>query len=739
MNPPEESIAPASRGLVLLHALLAVVCLLVCAPRPCAAGGSEYSLRGHDLVLAVDSRWAGGARGGYWPVRISVLNRGPARDCTFRFRPVAESIPSVQKSLRLEQNASARFSLPVPLVGMGTAGELQVLSAGGSVLSGMSQHLVLADFATEMVLGPATLVVGETRVETALLEQGIRGLLTGESAGAAGGGGPYGSYYGSGYPGYAPDADVQLVPARSLPTAWVDYTSLDLVVISLTDLSTLDEGRRNALAAWLETGGNLLVWGTDKLPDGEASLNRLLSLDRRTAIAPSWQKATMQQRKPVEVEASESPFDAELPEVPPELAGLAPDELRKAMEALARLNGQFRNGETSQWNWPAEPNTFQTREVMSGLLLTFPGDPFEGTPHDWAWLLRTIGPDRWEWGKRQGFDARAASTGFLEFLIPDVRSVPIYAFMLLMTMFAIVIGPVNYLILWKKKQLHLLIGTIPVFAFVTSLALFGWSTVSHGFGVKARSRSLTILDQATRTQVTTSRLALFAGVSPSDGLRFSPETAVYPIWPTIGAFQQGSVDWTSTQHLPNGWLKSRTRTQLLTVRHREQRGRLNIGSATGDSLTVANGLEWPLRKLIVRLHDGRLFQGGSLAAGDSLALTATDEAAFRDLRDELMEYPLAVPEHLRQSGLHSTLQYSTGPFGRHYGWQQQESASALQFSSSLMERRLAPLSAASPRADALEPGSWIAVLDAPPDLEYGVEEVEESASLHVAIGYFATP
>ncbi|MCA9113617.1 MAG: hypothetical protein KDA79_00925 [Planctomycetaceae bacterium] len=702
------------------------------------ASGSEFSLRGHDLVLSVDSRWAGGSRGGYYPVRINVLNRGPSREFTLQLLPVSEATPRVLKTVVLEQNASTRVTLAAPMVGAGTAVELQVLYKGRR-LEGLSQHLVLTDVASTLSMGPATMIVSETRRETRAIESALKGLInTGNGSAHPGwGGGYYGGAYG-GYAGYLPDADVEQVPPRSLPAAWVNYTSLDLVVISLKDLATLDEGRRTALTAWLETGGNLVVWGIEQSTEGMAGLNRLLSLDRRSAMDSSWAKASLEERTPVALpEQLEEEARADV-EIPAELSGVLPPQLRDAAEeALKAAQAQAQAGnQGGKWNWAAEPDAFQSRQVMQGTLFAIPGDPFTGTPHDWAWLLRTIGPSRWEWGNRHGFDARAPSDSFLAFLIPNIRGVPIYAFMVLMTLFTVLIGPVNYFVLWKRKQLYLLISTIPIFAFVTSITLFGWSTIAHGFGVKARARSLTVLDQTARTSVTTSRLALFAGVTPSSGVQFSPETAVYPIWPSADTFQQGTIDWTSTQHMPSGWLKSRTRTQLLTVRHREQRGRLDVGTAANGSLPVANGLEWPLRLLFVRTGDGRLFRGADLAAGGSLALEAVDESSLRDLRDELNEFPLKVPDYLAG---HSFQNSGVWMGGYRRNWEQLQAASMLNYSSSLMEQQLTPLQQPVPKLDAIEPGSWIAVLDASPDLEYGVEEVSESASLHVVIGYYAEP
>ena len=136
------------------------------------------------------------------------------------------------------------------------------------------------------------------------------------------------------------------------------------------------------------------------------------------------------------------------------------------------------------------------------------------------------------------------SDEFLEFLIPSVRGVPVIAFLLLITMFTIVIGPFNYIALWKRRRLYLLVLTIPMIALFTSLALFAYSAVAHGFSTKSRARTVTFVDQQAKSAVSIGRIALYAGLAPSDGLHFSQDTGVLPIWPEDHVFESATTDWT---------------------------------------------------------------------------------------------------------------------------------------------------------------------------------------------------
>ncbi len=136
---------------------------------------------------------------------------------------------------------------------------------------------------------------------------------------------------------------------------------------------------------------------------------------------------------------------------------------------------------------------------------------------------------------------------FFNFMNPGIRGVPVYGFMVLITAFAVLIGPVNYFYLRRRRLLWLLLVTVPATALVTSVLLVGYSVAAHGFGIRSRIRSLTVLDQKSHRAVTVARLALFAGPAPVCGMQFSQETAVYPVFPLTVEPGASTVDWTENQ------------------------------------------------------------------------------------------------------------------------------------------------------------------------------------------------
>jgi len=369
----------------------------------------------------------------------------------------------------------------------------------------------------------------------------------------------------SSYGGALTADDHAVVRPDWLPDTWVAYSGLDLVAVSRATLAGLAHQSRSALLDWVKARGMLLVYDVGENPAEDSRLNALLGLDQ--------------------------------------------------------------SSQDDQW-MPVINSSFEIRSLGLGSVLTVQNQIFaddgDDRLNDWIQLFSSLGSNRLLSTNRTGVAGRANNGDFMMFLIPGVQSLPVFAFLIFITVFTVAIGPFNYYMLSRRKRLNLLLISIPAIALVTSLLLFMYSIFAHGFSVKSRVRSVTLLDQGSQTAVTTARLALYAGFTPSDGLEFSQRTAVTPIWPSGQTFESGRVDWSQTQALRSGFLRSRTRTQFLTTQVRDERGRLTIQSSDAE-MNVSNGLEWNLAALIVTDGEGRVFAGQALSAGESTKLSPISE------------------------------------------------------------------------------------------------------------------
>lgn len=717
-------------------ALLAVLGLLGGPGRKAQAQAKVAEISADGLSIRIDSRWAGGGSGGYWPIRLQVFNTGQTRELTFRFKPDRPyRVPTVRRTVRSAGNSTLAVTLAVPLVGVGYRGDLQVLDEHGREIEGLDHGIQLPQLNEPLPGAPAVLIVGQADVNTTSLDLAAAAIAPvlpayrrhpSRRAGRA-----------------LPSIGVERIEPAALPAAWVDYSALDLVFLDLPTLEGLPRDRRSALLQWVHCGGTLVVHGLGTSPGKSARLSKLLELPAPRFPAERWTppKSSLRKRAAAVIGSIGVPQSggaggaafgsgvvAEIPPLNPPKAG------RKRPASRAPLRTEFR------WKTARGRPPFATHRLMLGTVVAFRDDPFDGTPYDWSWLLATLDEEGFRWGVRHGFSARGETANFVEFLIPGVKGVPVYSFLFLITAFTILIGPLNYFLMWKRKRLFLLVATIPFVAFATSLALFGYSAISHGFDVKTRVRSLTVLDQRSQRAVSVSRVAMFAGFPPSEGLQFSPQTAVFPIWPPEKQFDSGVVDWTDGQQLRSGFLQSRTRTQFLAVTHRRERGRLEISAPRDGRLEVSSGFAWTLDALLVVDDEGRPWFARSLEPGGSATLHPATSDDLHELKTLLRSSRLEPPSDFnpRRRG--------RGIFGiRPPRWPRGlEQRLQYDYSDSLAERRIAALQELEldargrivPGPNGLGPRTYLAVLPQSPGIDLGVEDATEVQGYHLLIGLY---
>ena len=661
----------------------------------------------HDLRMLVDTRWAGGSHGGYYPIRIRVTNLGETRELTFQFEPTNGDNPTVSRTLSADQNATFEFSLSVPLVGKGYSGDLTVLGDGDE-LEELQSSIDLPRPNWDSIPVPSILVISDKAPNTANCSHGAS--LFGANNPLSGRQHPSGN------------ADLKTIPAEILPTSWLDYTALDCVVITRDSLNAIPSGQQQALVTWARAGGNLIIHGLKEKPEKSEFLAGLLQTDA-DEVAKSWVVPNLALRTPI-----------------------ALNQVANVRHEWRIINGRRRRvrvpneiqvvkdpveNEKSRWK-QADP--FKLLRVGSGMVIGFEESAFPGSARDWYWVMSSLTnsvqpgesvSQRPIWSSRNGHSARTPTRDFMKFLIPGVETVPVYAFLFLISIFTILIGPLNYWFLWKRKQLYLLVLSIPAIAIVTSMTLFGYSTIAHGLGVRSRIRSLTLLDQRTHQAISMSRVSLYAGMSPSGGLSFSRDSAVFPIYNDDQEHEGGTLDWTDQQSMRSGWLLSRTMTQFQVTTPREIRGRLNIGAPTNGTLGVANGLEWNIKLLVVCGDDQQLYAGENLAADGNLTLSLAREIQLVTLVKVINTEPDGLPKNLEHRR-----SIFDGFRNRRFRNRREPS-----MADSVMESQIAAILRMSTQP-VLGPRSFVAVLEHNPGIDVGLKETTEQGSVHILRGVY---
>ncbi len=217
---------------------------------------------------------------------------------------------------------------------------------------------------------------------------------------------------------------------------------------------------------------------------------------------------------------------------------------------------------------------------------------------------------------------------------------------------------------------------------------------------------------------------------PPGGMTFSPETAVYPVFPPMEEPGAATVDWTDTQVLTSGWLLSRTRTQFLTIHNAEQRARVEIKPHAGGGFEFSNGLPWDVEAVVVADEKGRLSMGCAIQANASDVLFTPVVKDLRGFVELLANYRPDFPD-----GFTSPIE---NPFAspRVRFYRMKTGSPSTSFETNLMERLVQDWSTDFPLKEGLAPRSYLAILRQNPGVETGVPQTSEQMGYHLLLGYF---
>lgn len=488
-------------------------------------------------------------------------------------------------------------------------------------------------------------------------------------------------------------AAVTHVPA--LPERWQQYLALDVVLIALDDLLELARShprRREALCGWVHAGGTLIVGGLHE------DYSRLDELERALGLAA--------------------------------VAGSGDDLRGRGWIAAdpARWSPPTRTEVTWQPPGPDDRPFVLHRYGLGTVVGLGSEGPVRMSPSEWGWLANSLSQQT-IWAYRYGIDFMAGNADFWRFLIPGVGLAPRWAFLLLITIFVVVIGPANYYWLRRRRKLYLLLVVVPTFAALVTMGLFAYAVVGDGLGVRVRVRSITEIDQRAGRATSWARLSYYAGLAPAAGLTFSDDVALLPIEPE-DMFEsrpqhEREVEWADgKQYMRRGWLASRVPKQYLALRTRTTKAGLRILGRADKGLRVRNELGVNLERLLVCDEQGQLFAATSLGGGAEAVLApaelAEQSAAWRAA---LFRYPLEYPEGFDP--------YKSG-FRRRawqYGYSSGFGGSGFP-AAGLMEATITRLLQACDgdgKALLSEPRTYLAIGASSPEIELGVNAKPEAS------------
>jgi hypothetical protein len=526
---------------------------------------------------------------------------------------------------------------------------------------------------------------------------------------------------------------IDMVPIAELHKRWIDLSQFDVTIISADDLKrlTADAERLRAIQEWVRSGRTLLVYGA------EDEFQRLAEIEKHLALSPL----------APDPEESENYRGWKLPD-----ANRYDQPLQTTWDNLRNPNGPYYNMQPYTGSYdPSEPAPFTggrraaptkppflLRPAGLGTVVAIASDePFPGAQEDWHWIFNCVPNNQWSWYQRHGMSLYRQNDDYWSFLIPGVGQAPVISFLLLVSLFAAIIGPVNYILLGRVRRLYLLLITVPAGAGVVTLALFGYAVLTDGLGVRMRVRSFTDLDQATGQAAGFARQSYYASIAPSRGLEFPEDCTVFGLAfePINGNAQQTTrgdvMVWDDQQKLQSGYITSRTTVQYMVLRSAKSPARLTVREPGGPP-QVVNTLGTGIRYLLLRDRRGDYYTAANLANGKSATLTAADLKTAVEEFDRLRELVLPKPPENYDPGSdrESVINFLM-PNYNYWGGIDAGSNRPIM-AASILERNIAL--AFNPARHPYQPGTYIAVLESSPFVPAGVPNPREEASLHVLRG-----
>ena len=215
-------------------------------------------------------------------------------------------------------------------------------------------------------------------------------------------------------------------------------------------------------------------------------------------------------------------------------------------------------------------------------------------------------------------------------VVSEGLGIPVRGLFLLMLLFVAVIGPVNLIVLSRKKRRIWMVWTVPLISLFTCAAVFAYATLAEGWNQRGRTEGVTILDERIHRATTIGWTAFYTALTPGDGLHFSYETELTPQAIDMMKIDR-TINWTKDQHLQNGWVTARIPAYFMLRKSEVRRERVTVRTEANGHLKIVNGLGADIRKFWLADRNGTIHTGANIRAGAETELTPQQELPLSEV------------------------------------------------------------------------------------------------------------
>lgn len=305
-----------------------------------------------------------------------------------------------------------------------------------------------------------------------------------------------------------------------LPPRSEALRSLDVLILNSSDTSQLSAEQAQAIQTWVQQGGRLVIGGGALSLD---TVSGLLSL-------PLPYKPTSTQ-KITSAAGLQTLVDSDQPEPATGEYIAAVGELSSTARLLA--------GDSAQ---PLVVESQVDKGYIDMITLDLSQAPFEGWSGAPAFWQNLFGPGAtypaWQPPDLSSRQQMASQMGYALQNLPMLDLPSVKGLAILLSLYILVIGPLNYLVLRWKNSLHWAWVTIPVITLIFSLSAFGLGYAMHGADIFVNKTAL--IETSPNGSHYTSFIGLFSPAQssyqieiPGDGL-VSPMSPYYNPWDSFG-------------------------------------------------------------------------------------------------------------------------------------------------------------------------------------------------------------
>ncbi len=209
----------------------------------------------------------------------------------------------------------------------------------------------------------------------------------------------------------------------------------------------------------------------------------------------------------------------------------------------------------------------------------------------------------------------------LQFKDAEIETVSARWLMLVIYLFAFIIGPVNVFVLHKMGRRILVFLTVPVFSLACCAFIYAYYLVFESSTLLIKKQTLTLLDERENRAVVLGNYSVYSARSRPEGLRFDMQTEVYQMsrddYRSTDAGKYLTLD--EDQHLKDGWIKPKVPRYLHLRSIQTRRERVTL-SLNNGRLQLMNGLGADIVKLHLKTSAGKIYTLENLGAGSTAEL-----------------------------------------------------------------------------------------------------------------------